>query len=416
MQDLVNKLRRYVERTTTIYPPVIYEDFGISPEEFTELMVKIWPELPNPVVYENRIMTAHENPAKYYEVCDTKYRRGATVLDNQIDTHSLLHQKEDQHISVFRHDKAWLDNVTLTKTVTCTNTIVSPEYIYLELDRDSIDESIEDAIKIYERFPAREAMRFWYSGNRSIHIEVDAQVFGGIIGLQSKISGIGRLVYNLAHKVAGDVRYGNGTADIYTLPINEAKAIYYDTFGLIPDEDIQKVRAKLENIDPNLYRVNSLIRQPWSYHEKTGKQKTLVSVKDMERRDLGPKDKNKLAFLRKKPYICSMLHWAFECSTPKLKPKPKQSFHNENLVVQEFSKHIEGFDPTTANERGYVDGLYSPFYADSNPSVGVNIRTGYYTDFGEPTHFFDFYEFYSRIYDISREDAITKLKNNVDNN
>lgn len=418
MKKLIGKLEDYTKRTDVIYPPLLWNEWGVEPEQLSKAIASIWWRLPNPIIYEDHIKIDYDNPAKFYEICDTKYRRGRVIKDHKLPNFCLLNQKEDQHISVYRHDQTWIDNVRKTGTVTCSNTIISPEYVYLELDRDDVGDAINDALIIYDNFPHKEAIRLYLSGNRSIHIEINMSVFGGVVGRQSKIAGIGRLMYNLAHRISGDIRHNNGVADVYNLSPNEAHKLYYETFGIVPDKrDLQKIRSRLENIDPNLYRTNSLIRQPWSIHEKTNRKKIMVTPEQLRGKKIDV-DKNKLDFLRKSSYLPYMLHWTIECSKLKQKPKPKSLVSNTNIVVEEFSKHIDGFDISTANEKGYVDGLYSPFYDDTNPSVGVNIKTGFYTDFGEPNDFMDFYEFYSRIHDVSREEAIKiiKEKDNVHHN
>jgi len=415
---MIQKLRDYLRKTDVLYPPMLWQEWGVEPQEFSEALAKIWYELPSPIVFENRVYINYTNPCTIYETCNTKYRRGRTLHESKLQTYTTNNQKPDQHVSVFRHDQPWVSNFQSTGTVSCVNTLLSPRYLYLELDRDSVVESINDALKIYYNFPHRDAMRFWYSGNRSIHIEVDMSLFGGLVGRQSMIAGIGRQMYNLAHRVAGDVRHGNGITDIYTMDINDVRGVYYETFDKLPPNDLQKLRSSLENIDPNLYRTNSLIRQDWSYHEKTDKQKILLDIDQMQSCDISLKPKNKLAYYKNNSYLPYMLHWNIECSQPVVRRRESKDFSNAELMIREFSKHIEDFDPAYANDKGFVNDLYSPFYEDSNPSVAVNIRTGRYIDFGEPTHSFDFYDFYAKAYDITREQAIQRIKEeeNVDNN
>ena len=385
----------YIRKVRAVHLPYLSTKFEIEPSEITKIICDsgIYKEAR---IVNNLFTLDTDIKAPWFEYCDTKYKRGDVVHQSLLDDHYLENQKTDQHISVYGHDQKWIENAKGTGSVSCRDTYVSPRHIYLELDRENIDKAVEDAYLIYTEFPYTEAMSFWYSGNRSIHISVDARIFGSPMGKQEDVNGIGKLFYNLAHKAAGDCRYGNGLVDSWTLPINDLKEAYRKQFGMENVENLshQMMRQKLENIDPNLFRVNSLIRSPWSYHEKTDKQKVLVDPKKLLKKDFSA-----IAFKEKIPYIKPLLlHWVNECYEPVIKPtRHRMRTYNTDLIIKTFSENLENFDYIDANHRNWVDGLYSPFYGDTNPSVAVNIETGWYYDHGNPTDNFDFETFLKRI-------------------
>src|SRR5690606_34738329 len=119
--------------------------------------------------------------------------------------------------------------------------------------------------------------------------------------------------------------------------------------------------------DPNVYNRNGVIRQPFSLHEKTGRGKDLIE---------GPEFK----LTSCPPYL---LHWYYECYRPPKKKKKLDITFETDYIIDVFSQVFgEDFDPDEANEDGWVRGLYSAFYpdTDTNPSVAVNIQNGYYHD------------------------------------
>jgi hypothetical protein len=352
------------------------------------------------------------NFPRYYEVCDTKYQRGGHITKNYYETYCYYNNKEDQHISVFTHDESWITNYNKTGSVSCRNTDMGVESFYLELDRPTLKEAWYDANKILMKFDYPEAINLWYSGNNSIHIEINAQLFGSPMGSQHNLAGIGKLIYNLAHKIAGDSRHNNGLSDPYTIERAELFNEYKKTFNEEPDtSNIQKVRQSLETIDPNLFRVNSLIRQPFSIHEKGGKMKTKLKLDSFKNfsyiKNKEKKREDKERFTNTlKP---KLINWIYDCYEPKITKRSYSVSTDSDFIVKTFSKVFDYFDPDDANAEGWVNKLFSPFYEDTNPSVSVNIDTGYYQDFGEPTHSFNFYEFYGKINSISPEQAKEKL-------
>lgn len=373
-------LSEYVQKTKQIFLPHVVDKFNVTPQEVTQELLKYsnWVFKDNLVIFDY-----NGSRPNWIEICDTKYVRGKTVPKDKFEMYCRYNDIKDQHASVYIHDNIWKAHHRQAGNVKCSKGYVSPTAIYLELDRDTYEESIEDAIKIRDNFEYPEFMRFWFSGNRSVHIEVDPRLFGWELITDIKnTTGYGNLYYNLAHKIAGDARHNNGITDPYFLTEQELTAMYEFTFGKKPKVDMQKARQQLEVIDPNIYNKNSLIRQPYSWHEKGEKQKTeITELRVYSDREI-------------KPYL---LHWTFDC----YKTKRKQYNYDLDVVEQSeiikyFSK-IENFNITDADEDGWVNGLYNPLYTDSNPSLAINIKTGYVYDFGAIEHRYPFSEFKKRI-------------------
>jgi len=395
-------MKDFLKKYPEIYLPFVREKFGVSDEELTEVVCSMWDTFENPAMVENTLVKNNKIDCKYYETCDTKYQRGKTIPSQKIWDYCRYNSGVDQHISVFRHDELWYNNAQKTNSVSCSGSYVSCDWIYLELDRRSYKEALRDAQKIWDKFPYKDSMVLWCSGNRSIHIAVHASLFGYPTGKQEKMCGIGRLYYNIAHKIAGDVRHNNGIIDPWLLSESEVSEAYTNTFDK-ELTNIQEAKQELENIDPNLFRVNSLIRQPWSLHEKTNQIKTIVNP-------ITGKKKNKkiLDFKKNNPYL---IHWVNECYEPKYKREPITKSNVDEGVIQKIFSDIEGFSPSDADRNGWINNLYSPFYEDSNPSVAVNIKTGIYKDHGNPTHTFGLIEFVSKINNIDDVKAKRFIKN-----
>jgi hypothetical protein len=400
------KIKEFIQKHNKIYFPFVLENFGISGEELASIVVEEWDNYENPAMVENMLIKNNEIKCEYYEICDTKYNRGKALHSSKLEDHCYYNTDSDQHISVFKHDERWRTNARNTSSVSCSGTYVSPDWIYIELDRESYNKSLKDALTIYKNFQYKEAMQLWFSGNRSVHIAVHAGLFGFPIGKQENVCGLGKLFYNIAHRICGDVRHNNGIVDPWLMDENELFKAYYDTFGDAKNGgDISMMKQKLENTDPNLYRVNSLIRQPWSKHEKTDKTKVLLDPETGT-----PKEKNKFDIDKIKPYL---INWVHECYEPQYKKTPNIFVPDidESLINNLFSA-IDGYDPDLADNSGWINNLYSPFYEDSNPSVAVNVLSGYYKDFGDPTHSFGLVEFYSKLKGIEYDEAKRYIEEN----
>lgn len=404
METLRKEILLYSRKVNEIYLPYLWNKWGVEPSEFSKVLSTI--KFPRARIVDNLFVIEPKINPSWYEFCDTKYKRGQYVHKNQLERKFRDNQKQDQHFSVFAHDDSWIKNFQQNGTVSCRDTYVAADYIYLELDRENIDKAYADANHILFNFDYPEYMSFFYSGNRSIHIAVDTKVFGSPIGKQENVCGIGKLFYNIAHKVAGDIRHNNGMIDVWTINNETAIEEYRQTFKEEPPKDIHKVRQRLENIDPNLFNTNSLIRSPLSYHEKTGKQKIRV---DITNRESYNQEQKILDFNKKIPYL---IHYIYDCYEPVIKKKPiKKLTDNTEYVTEIFSKYIEDFDESNADANGFVNNLYSPFYPDTRPSVAVNIETGLYKDFGNPLDTYSLDEFLAKVLDISKEEAIELIKN-----
>jgi len=167
------------------------------------------------------------------------------------------------------------------------------------------------------------------------------------------------------------------------------------------------MRQRLENVDPNLCSVNSLIRAPLSYHEKSNRQKVPLTDAELLSMKFPSNQKIYVAPKKTKPYL---LHWYYEAIEPTSTPIKRIEVKDKNLVIQTFVEHLEYFDPTLANVDGWVNDLYSPFYKDGNPSVGVNIETGMYKDFGNPADTMNFIAFFARVKQITYQEAKTIIE------
>jgi len=179
---------------------------------------------------------------------------------------------------------------------------------------------------------------------------------------------------------------------------------YEGTFGeFLPKgpNGKQEARQRLENLDPSLYSVNSLIRMPYSIHEKTGKQKIEVCLDDLAKyklRQIKPRQ-----FPKTKPHL---LEWTFECYQKKEKPQREVdlSSYEKNVVVQIVGKYFDGFNPQEANSDGYVTDLKNPMYNDTRGSCSVNINTGLIHDFGND-QVFDLPDLVGQMEKIGRKKA-----------
>lgn len=369
----------YIKKNKQVYLPYVANLFSVSVDEVVKCIIDN--NIKGQLIQKLFVINPPEQHW-YVETCDTKYNRGKYVVTPK----QTFPNKKDQHHSVFWHDQKWAEHVSLTGKVNVKNTFVTCPYIYLELDRENLEKAMQDAVEIYYSFEHSYALQLWYSGNRSIHIACDTRIFGSPVDISTNVCGIGYLFYNLAHRIAKDVRHKNGLIDSWTA----SKDVVHTTHeALYPDAivNLPTMRQQLENIDPNLFRLNSLIRTPYSFHEKTNLQKIPICPVDLIKGKLTHKKYPKVDI---NPVLMS---WVYDCYTPVTQKKEIKTISNESFVINTFSKYIEDFDPSLANEDGWISGLSSPFYNDTNPSVSVNIQTGLYYDFGNPEHQFGIIDF-----------------------
>ncbi|HSH25035.1 MAG TPA: hypothetical protein VLA13_05805, partial [Massilibacterium sp.] len=221
------------------------------------------------------------------------------------------------------------------------------------------------------------------SGNNSAHVLINGSLFGNPIVSQNRTG----VFHRLALKLAGDVRHKNNVDNPYTLDDDILKE---ELFKVYPDArhqkfDPQKACAALENLDPNIYRVNSLIRQPWSLHESTGNAKGL----------LGDATPTKLNLTSHKPILLDMYFDSWERPEPK-KKKTFDKVYNSNYIVEEYSKYYPDIVHMEPNHNGWVGRFHSIWYDDRNPDVTININTGALVDFGSQRYSMSFEEFLLR--------------------
>jgi hypothetical protein len=402
MKSLKKDIIEYTRKVKQIYLPYLWDKWGVEPEEFSKAFASA--KIKGRMVDNLFHLNPPESP-DWYEVCDTKYKRGKYIHRNQLVKHFLNNQKKDQHYSVYGHDKNWIENFTRSGSVSCRNTYVAADWIYLELDREEVQKAYDDANFILFNFAYPDITKLFHSGNRSIHIQISTKVFGSPMGLQESVSGFGKLFYNLAHKIAGDARHNNGLVDPWTMNEETIKEEYETLFKTKVPNDIQSIRQSLETIDPNLFNVNSLIRSPFSIHEKTGKKKLPVDIQT-QKPTVNPK--LILDFDHKFPYL---IHWVYECYQPVIRKKTYKTLtDNEDYICEVYSKYLDDFSPSDADSKGFVNGLYSPFYDDSHPSVAINIFNGMYKDFGNPLDTYSLEEFIARVQNITIEQAKEIIK------
>jgi hypothetical protein len=254
--------------------------------------------------------------------------------------------------------------------------------IWIELDRKGdggFKKALKDAEIFLSKFPYSQEVRLWHSGNQSVHIEINGALFGNPSGRAESLCGRGGYIYNLAHDLFGSIRFPGGPVDPWLNPI-EGKKFYKDNFGKIEAGWQQRI----ENIDPNIYSTNSLIRAKWSFHEKTAKPKRLLT---------GPEEFGNIPPLMLDVYLNA-------CEIRKKKVKTPDINYDQGVVIEEFSD-IEGFDPEAADSEGWVRELYNPFYEDNRPGLSVNINDGRFWDFGDPSYQFGFVKYLMLKYDWS---------------
>jgi hypothetical protein len=410
MDSLTKELKQYTKKVKELSLPYLWKKWGVEPEVLTNSICELWETFENPHMVDELLKLNVDSEPRFREICDTKYKRGKHIENINLHKYQEHNIKEDQHQSVYLHDERWVKNYKETGKVSCSNTNVMIDTLWLELDRTELRKARDDVLSFMLMFPHESYYRVFYSGNRGFHIQVDGTIFGSPIGSQHKLTGIGKLAYNLAHETFGDIRHNNDIKDVWLLSRGKLYKTYYDTFGVIPDtsdEMLQKTKQELENIDPNIYYVNSLIRQPYSIHEKSGNKKSLVNIYDLTSENYNT-NKKILDFNNKKPYL---IHRVYDCLEPRVKfVKSYDNYDNEDEIINFYGNIFNYFDPEDANNDGWVNNLYSPFYEDTSPSVAVNIKTGHYKDFGELTHSFSIFEVYSKIYKTSIKTAKEKLK------
>ena len=391
-----------------LYPPYIAKKTDEPVDAVTRAICQLHKKSP---VYLHQGMIRPWTPRSVYieRVSGRTYNGQYTKLRGQYEnvtkyttlTRSVT-DKKDMHYSTFGHDHKWVANVKKTGSVTCNNTFVYLYRLFFDIDRDDFADAQSDTQKLCERLDLRGIdYNVWHTGGRGYHVELPGHLFGHVFDQQERICGRGKLVYNLAHDIAGDFRFENGISDPHFTPNGELIKAYYDMSGnRIAASEIKK---HLENIDPNLYYTNSTLRRPYTLHEKTGDPKRPVSPKTFQ--PVTPKTWPVYPHPNHPPHF---LHTVYDNYRPKKNPNPARNIKSVDaatgVIVELFEEYFPDFDADRANSKGWVDGLYNPLYKDGNPSVGVNIHTGAVKDFGNPDYDMDIITL------ISKHDSITRRK------
>lgn len=381
-----------LQRRKTVHIPTYSKETGLTYKQITDIVCT---HFPNAVMVDNLLCLNPPNLEWHVEVCDTKYRRGTTILASEAKAYHERNNKTDQHVGVYAHDHKWKEENKKSKHLVKSG-VVRAESVWLELDRKAdggFHKAMKDAYNLYLDFPYPDQMRLWTSGNESVHIEINGQLFGTPTGAPNVLCGRGKNIYNLAHLLAGDIRHSNGLVDVWNEHDTELlKKLHREAF---PDMDASKVKQNLENIDPNIYGAHSLIRAPWSIHEKSGRQKNLLA--------------GVLEFPDTKPYMLDMYIKATEHRI--VRPKKIAVPASADYILAEFMDSIPDLDPEEADEDGWVRKLRNPMYDDHNPSLSVNITTGLFWDFGDPDWQMDFPRFIMAKYNETHEQATKRILN-----
>lgn len=407
---LESKFLKYIERNRILKLDHMTEKWDCEMEDITELICAHYDEFANLKFVDQAVYLDYNDVDQwYYELGrgvgsgeDRTFKRHKKAKANHIDKHlERWAGKEDRHISVFMHDEKW------KKDYNDKNSKVKAAYVYLELDRGGgLEDAIYDANEFLKQFPYHRGVVTWFSGNSSIHIGIPTEYFGDPICTNSKACGRGRLFYNLAHAIGGNIRYDNDYFDPHLSKVSDCEEMYESIFEEEPLDDPQKLRQSLEHFDPNLFYMNSMVRMPGSVHEKSGKPKQVVELPAYD-----PDNSPEI-----KPYL---LHLTYQAWKPVKKPGRRYKSANVSkhapFVIRFFDEHIQGFDPDDMNHSGWVNSLYSPFYDDNNPDVSVCIDPesnmfGAYRDFGNADDNSDFVGFVAKIIKRSRRSAMDYIK------
>lgn len=381
----MKRFNDYVRQTPEFYPPHVAEVLDISETQVYAYIARSWETWKNPHVVDNMVHTSYKTDTWVYEICNTPYRRGRYLSVNHIKKFWEVNRKENQHYSMFAHDSRWAENADESDSVSCSNTMIAAPMFWLELDRKDyfknadLSKALEDGQHIVDRIKILTGLDnvawLFTSGNNSAHVLVNGSIFGNIITQQNRADAF----YRLALELAGDIRFDNGIINPYELDDEELTEAVNNAYGLqLKEVDSQKACASLENIDPNIYRTNSLIRQPYSIHESSGQPKALIGNENVR-------------LVQHPPVLMNM--WFQNWERPE---KPKKIFdceYDNSYIMEEYSKVFPEIGLYKPNHKGWVGKFYNPFYEDTNAGVSININTGYMKDFGSQRYSMTFEEF-----------------------
>lgn len=335
----------------------------------------------------------------FYEVCDSKYTRGKYIRREQIQDWMMRNPGNDKHISVYTHDRKWVEGVKKSGSVRgIEGKYVGADWLWIELDRKvdgGIERAVSDAEKILARIGTSAGVNTFFSGNASVHICIDTNLFAFGYGSPERIAGKGKAFWNIAHHLADGCRYSE-VRDIYTT--KNPEQVYEKIMGKKPDS--QNFLQDIESIDPNIYRTNSLIRSPFSTHEKSGRRKLIY--------DIWPNLRTPQKIERVPPSPTLILTY-LQNFDPVKKPYETLDINiNDDYIVRELQDSFD-FDPADEYD-GWVSDIENTFYNDTNPSVSINIDTGYIHDFGDAHWQIPFVEFIRRKYNLKETEVRNFIK------
>lgn len=380
----------------------VADEFGVTLPEFISHMCTE-PELyRGGKMVDNMWTTKDDNKNWFLEIGRAftgsdgifRFKRGEFAEASDFAKVAKKIKGKDYHISVYWHDQHWLDGKN--------DTYIKPRYVYIELDRGTLQDAIVDAEKIVRSLSNKasyfeDGIYTWYSGNKSIHIGLDPRLFGSPETNARQTAGKGGVYYNIANMIAGWVRLGR-FFDPWMVPVEKCIETYAVKYGKLPPNDPQLVRQAIESFDPNLYNLNSLIREPKCIHRKTQNPKTPVMLS-------GGVMLPTLMFIPNNlpPKLLHVYLENYNRDIGEIRRKKTKSGSslNDSFVTQYFDQYIEGFDADRVNSAGWVYECYSPFYDDHRPSVSVCIAKGEgcgsFKDFGNMDDDCDFVDFVKRI-------------------
>lgn len=393
-------MRDYIKQNSVLHPPYIADKFSVYIGDVYSALIDMWYMFPNPRIYNNILYTNYENSRWVYEVCDTPYNRGRYIEMKDLQTYWNKNKKENQHYSMFAHDEHWVTNLKRTGSVSCTNTKLYCPLLWIEMDRKdyrkrpNLQKALKDAVQlkrnIQELSDPQDTVWAFTSGNNSSHVAVNGSIFGNPIVDQEYV----KVFYYLALKLTRDLRFANRVLDPYRLSKDQLEfelQLAYPEMVIGGEGetgfewDSQTACSALENIDPNIYRVNSLIRQPFSVHESSGRSKSLLD--------------SKVTLLHLKQHKPYLLHLWFE-AWEQLDKKPEKVFakvYESSYIIEKYLPYYPDINKIEPDHNGWVGPFHSVLYNDSNPSVYINLDNGYHQDFGNTYNSITLKEFFRRI-------------------
>lgn len=390
---MIKDLVEYFRQNEETFLPYVADKFGMSMSELQVELGEMWHIFHNPHMIDNLFHTNAPTQKWYFEVCNTPYKRGRSIPFENAQEHWRTNQRENQHMSVFAHDKQWRDNAIRTGSVSCYDTQLFVPWLWVELDRKDhkkvgdINKAIIDALKIKSKF-SKDCI-VYSSGNKSTHILINGSVIARPI-LSQKNNGI---INRVIHRIVDNIRFGIGEADVSVysparlrehfqacypeVTVFEQREVEGMNLSDYPNVfvwDTDTARSSTENLDSNIYNVNSLIRQPWSIHESGGHKKVPI-----DRRGHFTYGYKPFKFENNPPMFLDLYYEEWEDK------KAKQFIDNgepKGYIEEYYAKFYPEITEMQPNAQGWVGKFYSVLYDDTNAGVSINLSNGYHKDHG----------------------------------